>query len=191
MRLTPTRIKDVLLVEPDVFKDSRGFFLEAYNAQKYAQAGLKAHFVQDNHSRSTEGTLRGLHAQLRKPQAKLIRVVQGKVFDVAVDARPDSHSFGQWVGQELSAESFLQLFIPPGFLHGFCVLGPFAEIEYKCTDFYDAPDEIGVRWDDPDLKIAWPVSNPILSEKDKKLPFFRDNKGSFDRYRADRLGRPA
>ena len=189
MRLTPTRIKDVLLVEPDVFKDNRGFFLETYNFEKYSKAGLAIKFVMDNHSSSRKEILRGLHAQLNKPQGKLMRVVQGEIFDVAVDARPDSSTFGQWVGEILSAENFRQLYIPPGFLHGFCVTGENAQVEYKCTDFYDASDEIGVRWDDPELKIEWPVSNPVLSDKDKKLPFFRDNKLSFDRYRMERFGK--
>ena len=186
MRLVPTRLKDVVIVEPDVFKDNRGFFLESYHSRKFAEAGLKVTFVQDNHSRSGKGTLRGLHAQLHKPQGKLIRVVQGEVFDVAVDARPDSPSFGQWVGERLSAENFRQLYIPPGFLHGFCVTGDFAEVEYKCTDFYDASDEIGVRWNDPQLKIQWPVSDPVLSTKDKDLPFFDQVKETLESYRTKR-----
>jgi dTDP-4-dehydrorhamnose 3,5-epimerase len=190
MRLIPTRLKDVLLVEPDVFKDNRGFFLESYHSGKYSQAGLKVNFVQDNHSRSMQGTLRGLHGQLRKPQGKLIRVVQGEVFDVAVDARPDSPSFGQWVGETLSADNFLQFYIPPGFLHGFCVTGPFAEVEYKCTDFYEPQDEIGVRWDDPDLKIHWPITHPNLSGKDKNLPAFKDIQESLELYRSGRLPKP-
>lgn len=187
MRLTPTRLKDVLLVEPDVFKDNRGFFLESYHSRKFTEGGLTAIFVQDNHSRSGKGTLRGLHAQLKKPQGKLIRVVQGEVFDVAVDARPGSPSFGQWVGETLSAENFRQLYIPPGFLHGFCVTGDFAEVEYKCTEFYDASDEIGVRWDDPRLKIEWPVSQPILSTKDKGLPLFEQVQETLEPYRMEKL----
>jgi dTDP-4-dehydrorhamnose 3,5-epimerase len=187
MRVTSTRLKDVLLVQPDVYKDGRGFFLEFYNKKKYDQAGLKVLFVQDNHSRSIKGTLRGLHGQLRNPQGKLTRVVQGEIFDVAVDARPDSVTFGQWVGQALSQENFLQLYVPPGFLHGFCVIGPFAEVEYKCTAHYDASDEVGVRWNDPDLKIQWPLSNPVLSEKDKSLPLFRDIRESLELYRKERL----
>ncbi len=187
MRFTPTQIKDVILVQPDVYRDKRGFFLESYDSQKYEEAGIKVRFVQDNHSHSMKGTLRGLHAQLRKPQGKLIRVVQGEIFDVAVDARPDSPTFGQWVGELLSHENFLQLFVPPRFFHGFCVISPSAEVEYKCTDHYDASDEIGVRWDDPDLKIQWPVSNPTLSEKDKNLPFFKDIKESLELYRMERL----
>ncbi len=187
MRLTPTRLKDVLIVEPDVFKDNRGFFLESYHSRKFAEAGLKVVFVQDNHSRSGKGTLRGLHAQLKNPQGKLMRVVQGEIFDVAVDARPGSPSFGQWVGEKLSAENFRQFYIPPGFLHGFCVTGDFAEVEYKCTDFYDPSDEVGVRWDDPDLKIQWPVAGPVLSEKDKKLPSFREIAGKLEIYRTKNL----
>jgi len=183
MRLTPTRLKDVLVVEPDVFKDNRGFFLESFHARKFAEAGLKAVFVQDNHSRSGKGTLRGLHAQVRKPQGKLIRVVQGEIFDVAVDARPDSPTFGEWVGETLSAGNFRQFYVPPGFLHGFCVTGDFAEVEYKCTDFYDPSDEIGVRWNDPRLAIRWPVSDPVLSAKDKGLPGFDEIKEKLEIYR--------
>lgn len=183
MRITPTRLKDVLLVEPDVFKDDRGFFLESYHFRKFAEAGLKVPFVQDNHSRSMKGTLRGLHAQLRKPQGKLVRVNQGEIFDVVVDARPDSPTFGQWFGETLSSENFRQLYSPVGFFHGFCVTSDWAEVEYKCTDFYDPSDEIGVRWNDPGLKIKWPVSNPVLSAKDKSLPAFNDIKESLELYR--------
>ncbi len=188
MRVTPTPIKEVLLVEPDVHRDARGFFLESYHFQKFTQAGLAVRFVQDNHSRSGQGTLRGLHAQLRKPQGKLIRVIQGEIFDVAVDARPDSPTFGQWVGQLLSQENFLQLYVPPGFFHGFCVTGFSAEVEYKCTDFYNPADEIGLRWNDPDLKIQWPVSDPVLSQKDKKLPLLREIQGPLEIYRGLRPG---
>jgi dTDP-4-dehydrorhamnose 3,5-epimerase len=172
-----------LLVEPDVHKDARGFFLESYHSNKYAEAGLNVKFVQDNHSRSAQGILRGLHSQLHKPQGKLVRVVQGEIFDVAVDARPGSPTFGEWVGQVLSAENFLQLYVPQGFFHGFCVLSPLADLEYKCTDFYDPEDEIGIRWDDPDLKIQWPVTQPILSERDKRLPALQEIRASLEAYR--------
>jgi dTDP-4-dehydrorhamnose 3,5-epimerase len=186
MRFLPTLLKGVILLEPDVHKDSRGFFLETYHAKKYTDAGIKAVFVQDNHSRSIQGTLRGLHAQLKRPQGKLIRVTQGEIFDVAVDARPDSPTFRQWTGQLLSADNFLQLFIPAGFLHGFCVTSDFAEVQYKCTDFYDATDEIGVRWDDPELKIKWPLPLPQLSERDKAFPAFADMRAQFEAYRSHR-----
>src|ERR1700690_278583 len=164
MKFSASRLKGVVLIEPDVHQDERGFFLESYRAEKYKQLGVLESFVQDNHSKSLKGTLRGLHAQVHQPQGKLIRVTQGEVFDVAVDARPDSETFGQWEGQILSGANFLQMYIPPGLLHGFCVLSPMAEMEYKCTDYYDAKDEIGVVWNDPQLKIEWPLSDPLLSD---------------------------
>jgi dTDP-4-dehydrorhamnose 3,5-epimerase len=184
MKISPTDLKGVLLVEPDVFRDERGFFLEFFHERKFREAGIHAHFVQDNHSRSVQGTLRGLHAQGAHSQAKLVRVILGEVFDVAVDARPDSPTFGRWVGAKLSAENQKQLFIPTGFLHGFCVLSPEAEIEYKCSDFYDASDEVGVRWNDPDLAIAWPIQEPLLSAKDRSLPTFRESGPRFEVYRS-------
>jgi dTDP-4-dehydrorhamnose 3,5-epimerase len=183
MRFSPTRLKDVILVEPDVFEDKRGSFSETYHLKKFEEAGLKPVFVQDNHSQSVEGTLRGLHGQLYHPQGKLVRVTQGEAFDVAVDARPNSPTFGQWVGEMLSDANRLQLYIPPGFLHGFCVVTTIAKVEYKCTDFYDSSDEVGVRWDDPDLSIRWPRLNPILSGKDAALPTFKEMKAKFEFYR--------
>jgi dTDP-4-dehydrorhamnose 3,5-epimerase len=182
MNFTPTSIPDVILIEPDVYRDPRGFFLETYHGRRYAEAGLPA-FVQDNHSRSAQATLRGLHAQLKNAQGKLIRVVHGEIFDVAVDARPKSPTFGKWAGEVLSQDNFRQLYIPPGFLHGFCVLSPFAEVEYKCSKFYDATDEIGIAWNDPTLAIEWPIQRPMLSAKDGKLPFFEDVKSRFESYR--------
>jgi dTDP-4-dehydrorhamnose 3,5-epimerase len=184
MRFSPTRLKDVILVEPDVFKDPRGFFLETYHSKKFEEAGLKDVFVQDNHSQSVAGTLRGLHGQLYHPQGKLVSVTQGEVFDVAVDARPGSPTFGQWVGEVLSESNLRLLYIPPGFLHGFCVTSAFAKVEYKCTDFYDSSDEVGVRWDDPDLDIQWPLSDPLLSGKDAVLPTFKEMKAKFEFYRS-------
>ncbi len=184
MQILPTSLKDVLLIKPDVFKDSRGFFLESYHAQRYKEAGLPVLFVQDNHSQSVQGTLRGLHAQLQQAQGKLVRVIHGEIFDVAVDARPGSPTFGKWIGEKLSDENFLQLYIPPGFLHGFYVMSPQAEVEYKCTDYYDSKDEIGVVWNDPDLNIQWPVTMPLfLSEKDKNLPTFSKSNPRFEPYR--------
>jgi len=135
----------VLIVEPDVFRDARGFFVETFHAARYRQGGIPYDFVQDNHSRSVRGTLRGLHAQRTRPQGKLVRAVRGEIFDVAVDIRPGSATFGKWVGDRLSEENFRQIFVPPGFAHGFCVLSEVAEVEYKCTDFYDRADEIGAR----------------------------------------------
>ena len=171
MKVLPTNLPGVLIIEPDVFQDTRGFFLETYHAQKYREAGIPETFVQDNHSRSTLGTLRGLHAQQHQhPQGKLVRVIHGEVFDVAVDIRRGSPTFKRWVSVTLSAENFRQMYVPPGFAHGFCVLSEIAEVEYKCTDFYDPEDEIGILWNDPEIGVEWPVKEPILSEKDQKAP---------------------
>ena len=166
MKFTPLAIPEVVLVEPEVHRDSRGFFLETYHMEKYAPAGIAGEFVQDNHSRSQRGTLRGLHAQIEHAQGKLVRVVQGEVFDVAVDIRRGSPYFGQWVGERLSAENFRQLWIPPGFAHGFCVSTETAEFEYKCTDFYHPESEIAIAWNDPAIGIAWPIDDPQLSARD-------------------------
>jgi dTDP-4-dehydrorhamnose 3,5-epimerase len=166
VKLRRTELPEVLLIEPDVFRDPRGYFLEAYHQGKYAEAGLAATFVQDNCSRSTRGILRGLHAQLRRPQGKLVRVVEGEIFDVAVDIRVGSPTFGRWVGATLSSQNFLQIYVPPGFAHGFAVVSETAHVEYKCTDFYDAPDEISLLWSDPKVGVRWPITDPILSKKD-------------------------
>ena len=155
-------------MEPDVFRDARGFFLETFHAKKYRAGGLPSDFVQDNHSRSQRGTLRGLHAQRTRPQGKLVRAVRGEIFDVAVDLRTGSPTFGRWTAATLSGENFRQLFVPPGFAHGFCVVSEIAEVEYKCTDFYDPADEVGVLWSS--VGIAWPVQEPLLSAKDQALP---------------------
>lgn len=178
MRILPTDLPGVLLVEPTVHRDDRGFFLETWHAGKYAELGLDAHFVQDNHSRSTRGTLRGLHAQLARPQGKLVRASQGEIYDVAVDIRVGSPHFGRSVGFVLSADNFRQLWIPEGFAHGFCVVSETAELQYKCTDLYDPTSEITLAWDDPALGIAWPVREPLLSAKDrmgKRLAAFADS----------------
>jgi dTDP-4-dehydrorhamnose 3,5-epimerase len=170
VRAVPTDLPEVVLVEPDVYKDDRGFFLETYHAGKYRAVGISQTFVQDNHSRSVQGTVRGLHLQVRRPQAKLIRVVVGEIFDVAVDVRRGSPTFGRWVGVTLSATTFAQLYVPAGFAHGFSVLSPVAEIEYKCTDLYDPADEVGIAWNDPALAIPWRCEAPTLSERDRKNP---------------------
>ncbi|MCU1382537.1 MAG: rfbC [Acidobacteria bacterium] len=170
MQVTSTAIPDVLIVEPDVHADGRGFFLETYHADRYRQHGIAGPFVQDNHSRSVAGTLRGLHLQLQRPQGKLIRVIEGEILDVAVDVRRGSPTFGRWVGVSLDAESFKQVYVPPGFAHGFCVVSPIAQVEYKCTDLYDPSGEIGIAWDDPALAIAWPVADPVLSPRDQRHP---------------------
>lgn len=168
MRFLPTEIPEVLLIEPQVFGDSRGFFMETWHAGKFAAAGLDLHFVQDNHSKSVQGTLRGLHYQIRKPQGKLVRVISGEVFDVAVDLRKSSPFFGRWIGDILSAENKKMLWVPPGFGHGFYVLSPEAEFVYKCTELYAPEHERCIRWDDPGLGIAWPLlaQAPLLSAKD-------------------------
>jgi dTDP-4-dehydrorhamnose 3,5-epimerase len=160
-------LPDVILVVPDVHRDARGFFLETWHARKYAEGGITAEFVQDNQSRSTRGILRGLHAQLRSPQGKLVRAARGEVFDVAVDIRPGSPSFGRFAAATLSEANGEQLWVPPGFAHGFCVLSDEADVEYKCTTFYDPTDEIAIQWDDPAIGIRWPVEDPLLSARDR------------------------
>jgi dTDP-4-dehydrorhamnose 3,5-epimerase len=174
VRVVSTVLPGVVVIEPDVHADGRGFFLETYHAERYRAHGIDGPFVQDNHSRSVAGTLRGLHLQLRLPQGKLIRVIEGSVFDVAVDVRRGSPTFARWVGVTLSAENFKQCYVPPGFAHGFCVLSPVAQVEYKCTDLYDPSGEIGIAWDDPALGIAWPVERPTLSARDSQHPRLAD-----------------
>jgi dTDP-4-dehydrorhamnose 3,5-epimerase len=170
VRFVHTDLPGVLVIEPDVHQDPRGFFLETYHAAKYREGGIGAPFVQDNHSRSIRGTLRGLHLQPGRPQGKLIRVVEGEIYDVAVDVRPRSPTFGRWVAVTLSAENFKQCYVPPGFAHGFCVLSQDAQVEYKCTDLYEPASEIGVAWNDPMLSIPWPITEPLLSERDRRNP---------------------
>jgi len=167
MKFLRTPLPEVVVVEPDVFRDPRGFFFETYHAKKYYDAGITPTFVQDNHSRSTRGTLRGMHAQRLHPQGKLVRVLLGEVFDVAVDIRRGSPTFLKWFGVTLSAENFRQCYVPPGFAHGFVVTSEIAEFEYKCTDFYDPADELRILWNDPAIGIAWPVQDPVLSDKDR------------------------
>jgi len=170
MNVIATSLPGVLIIEPRVFRDERGFFFETYHAERYRDAGLDVTFVQDNHSRSVRGTLRGLHWQVERPQGKLVRVLFGEIFDVAVDIRVDSPTFGDWVGVSLSADNFRQAWIPPGFAHGFCVTSEVAEVEYKCTDFYDPPSERGLIWNDPEVGIDWPITDPILSARDQRHP---------------------
>ena len=174
MKVTPTAIPDVLIIEPKVFGDARGFFYESFNGRAFDEAvGRHVEFVQDNHSRSSKGVLRGLHYQIQQPQGKLVRVARGAVFDVAVDVRKSSPTFGKWVGVELSEDSHKQLWVPPGFAHGFLVLSETAEFLYKTTDYYAPAHERCIAWDDPDVGIDWPleeagINAPILSEKDRK-----------------------
>ena len=183
MRVTPSRLPEVLLIELDVHSDERGSFLETYHAERYAAVGISGPFIQDNHTRSVRGTIRGLHLQVARPQAKLIRVIVGEIFDVAVDVRRGSPTFGQWVGQRLSGDGHLQYYIPEGFAHGFSVLSEVAEVEYKCSDVYDPPGQLGLAWNDPDLSIPWGVDPPILSERDRRHPTMREANDLLPRYR--------
>lgn len=176
MIVTPTKIPDVLIIEPKVFGDDRGFFFESFNQKTFAEAtGVKAAFVQDNHSKSARGVLRGLHYQIKQPQGKLVRVVSGEVFDVVIDIRKSSNTFGQWIGVLLSADNKRQLWVPPGFAHGFIVLSDAADFLYKTTDYYAPEYERCIRWDDKDLAIDWQFSGEFLvSEKDAQGLSFKD-----------------
>ena len=176
MKITPSEIPDVLIIEPNVFGDSRGFFFESYNEKKFLQmTGLPVTFVQDNHSRSKKHVLRGLHYQIRQPQGKLVRVIRGEVFDVAVDIRRSSPTFGKWVGDHLTAENKKQIWVPPGFAHGFLVSSDVAEVLYKTTDYWAPEHERCIRWNDPVLKVGWPITgHPLVSEKDDKGDLFQN-----------------
>lgn len=173
LKFTEQSLPGVMLIEPAVFEDNRGFFMETYHTSKYGEAGLDQQFVQENHSHSRRHTLRGLHYQLKHPQGKLVYVISGEILDIAVDIRRDSPTFGQWTGTLLSEKNRHQLFVPEGFAHGFCVLSETAHVMYKCTDFYAPGDEYGIIWSDPTIDIVWPIENPILSEKDAKNPALR------------------
>jgi dTDP-4-dehydrorhamnose 3,5-epimerase len=166
VRVIETALEGVRLLEPTVFRDDRGLFLETWRADRFAEVGIADAFVQDNHSRSVRGTLRGLHWQWRKPQAKLVRVATGSIFDVVVDVRRGSPTFGRWLGFEMSADRFTQLYVPVGFAHGFCVTSEVADVEYKCSDVYDPQGEAGLIWNDPGVGIDWPMPTPLLSPKD-------------------------
>jgi len=170
MKILPTPLAGVLVIEPDVFADARGFFMETFHQERYRELGIPSTFVQDNLSKSARGTLRGLHYQVRYPQAKLVQVISGEIYDVAVDIRRESPNFGKWIGILLSEENKKQLFIPEGFAHGFCVLSPTALFSYKCSAFYTPEDEGGLLWSDPELNIDWPVQTPLISEKDSRFP---------------------
>ena len=177
MNVIKTRLQDCVIIEPEVFGDERGFFLETFQADRYSNlAGITSPFLQDNHSRSSKGVLRGLHYQKTKPQGKLVRVVKGEVYDVAVDIRKDSLTFGQWEGVILSDENKKQFWVPPGFAHGFLVLSDIADFEYKCTEYYEPSDEGSILWNDPDLDIIWPIDNPNLSIKDANAQTFTNLK---------------
>ena len=174
MNIFPTRLPGVLIIEPEVYRDERGWFLETYHCDKYEEAGISFSFVQDNCSSSVRGTLRGLHAQVSRPQGKLVRVTKGEIFDVAVDIRRGSPTFAVWESGILSAENFKQLDSPPGFAHGFFVLSDIAEVEYKCTDVYTPGDEITIAWNDTQIGIQWPNDSPILSTKDASGPSLQE-----------------
>ncbi|NOZ08923.1 MAG: dTDP-4-dehydrorhamnose 3,5-epimerase [FCB group bacterium] len=170
MKFIPTEIPDVILIKPDVFEDQRGYFMETYHETKFRKAGITPSFVQDNHAVSVKNVIRGLHYQLRHPQGKLVRVVSGRIFDVAVDIRKSSKFFGRWVGVVLSAENRHQLYIPEGFAHGYCSLSDITEVVYKCTDVYHPESDRGIFWNDPVIGIDWPVKSPVVSPKDRDLP---------------------
>ena len=167
MKVTESRLKGVYLIKPQIHDDPRGFFFESYHRDRYKDQGIDVDFVQDNYARSTHGVLRGMHYQIKRSQAKLVWVPQGEVFDVAVDVRKDSPTFGQWVGYTLSSKNKHQLFVPAGFAHGYCVLSETADFAYKCSDYYHPEDEGGFIWNDPRVGIEWPIEDPVLSEKDQ------------------------
>ena len=177
MEFTASRIPEVIVIDPVVFEDPRGFFMETWQARKFSKAGIDATFVQDSQSRSTQGTVRGLHYQIERPQGKLIRVIQGEAYDVLVDLRKSSATFGQWVGEVLSAGNRKIIWVPPGFAHGFQVLSDTADFEYRCTDYYAPEHERTLRWDDPDIGIDWPLQDgqePLMSDKDLAGVAFKD-----------------
>lgn len=183
MSVKTTDLPGVLLIEPNVFSDERGFFLETYQALRYKEKGIASTFVQSNLSRSRKGTLRGLHFQLGQPQAKLVTVVRGKVFDVAVDVRQGSPNFGKWVGFELSDENHWQLYIPEGFAHGFYAMSEEVDFIYDCSNLYSPTEERGIRWDDPDLRINWPEGDRVVSPRDNQFPMLKDMSGDLPLYK--------
>jgi dTDP-4-dehydrorhamnose 3,5-epimerase len=182
LKVTETDLPGVVLIEPVVFRDERGFFLETFSAERYRNAGISGTFVQDNHSRSFKGTVRGLHLQRTKPQGKLMRAVSGTMLDVVVDVRVGSSTFGRWTSAVLSGDNFKQLYVPPGFAHGFAVLSDVVDVEYKCSDYYDRADELVVLWNDPDIGIAWPEGTPVLSTRDRSAKPLRDLMELLPRY---------
>jgi dTDP-4-dehydrorhamnose 3,5-epimerase len=182
MKVVETALPGVLILEPKVFRDSRGFFTETFSARALEDSRLPTEFLQDNHSRSARGVLRGLHYQLRAPQGKLVHVARGRIFDVAVDIRKGAPTFGRWYGLELDDQNLLSLWIPPGFAHGFCVLSDVADVIYKCTTLYDANDDRGVAWNDERIAIEWPVADPIVSEKDRQHPGLLDSRTDLPGY---------
>ena len=183
MNVIETVIPDIMIIDPEIFEDSRGFFMETFHEQKFSDRGLPVRFAQDNHSYSVKGTLRGLHYQLKYPQGKLVRVVRGEVYDVAVDIRVGSPYFGRWVGEILSEQNRRQIYIPPGFAHGFCVLSDCADFLYKCTEIYEPQDDYGILWNDPDIGITWPELDYIISKKDQRHLCLEDLKSKLPQYK--------
>lgn len=179
MKVSEGRLEGIKIIEPKVFRDSRGFFIESYSAKKLADYGIDMEFVQDNHSFSVKNVLRGLHYQVNPGQDKIVRVTAGKAFDVVVDIRRDSPTFGEWESFILSAENMKQIFVPKGFAHGFCALSDNVDFLYKCSDYYSPEDERGIIWNDPDIGIEWPVKEPLLSPKDTKYPQLKDTNNDF------------
>jgi dTDP-4-dehydrorhamnose 3,5-epimerase len=183
MKVRETTLPGVLILEPDVFRDERGFFTETFSTRGIEGSGMPTEFVQDNHSRSSRAVLRGLHYQLCAPQGKLVHVARGSIFDVAVDIRVGSPEFGRWYGTVLDDENLRSLWIPPGFAHGFCVLSEVADVIYKCTALYDQHDERGICWNDPRVGIQWPIPDPVISEKDSRHPPLSESRADLPRYR--------
>ena len=182
MTIHETPLPGVLVLEPKVFRDERGFFIETFSTREIKGSGVGEAFVQDNHSRSSRGVLRGLHYQLNSPQGKLVHVARGRVFDVAVDIRVGSPHFGEWFGIELDDENLKSLWVPPGFAHGFCVLSEIADVIYKCTDLYDGKDDRGIVWNDPKIGITWPTATPIVSEKDAAYEGLSESRDDLPRF---------
>lgn len=174
MKVEKTPLPGVVIITPNVILDDRGFFMEIYNEAKFSELGLPEQFSQDNHSRSSKGVVRGLHYQYPQWQGKMVRAIQGEIFDVAVDIRKDSPHYGQWTGVNLSAYNHKQLYVPPGYAHGFCVISDSADVAYKCTTVYKPEDDAGIRWNDPDIGVEWPVENPSVSEKDQNAPLLKE-----------------
>ena len=174
MKFIKTPLEGLMLIEPDCYRDERGFFLESYQDQRYEDAGILDQFVQENHSRSTKGVLRGMHFQLNKPQAQIVTVIRGRIFDVCVDLRHKSPTFSKWYGAELSDNATRQIYMAPGFAHGFCVLSEYADLHYKVSQFYDPEDEGGLHWNDSTVGIKWPILNPDVSTRDQDFPYLND-----------------
>jgi dTDP-4-dehydrorhamnose 3,5-epimerase len=174
LKVEKTKLPGVVILHPKVFADDRGFFMETYHQVFFGEQGLPDQFVQDNHSRSSKGVLRGLHYQYPQWQGKLVRVINGEIFDVAVDIRRDSPDFGKWVGVYLSEANHQQLYVPPGYAHGFCVVSDFADVVYKCTTVYKPQDDAAIRWDDPEIGVEWPVDSPLVSDKDRQAPLLSE-----------------